>query len=159
MARDDMERILARHFRRGMTQQESMVETNQFWSDVDSFLMATGNISKVFWPARQKKNESKEDYRRREKRGRDLRRILGVGNDSPFRQSNRAIRNQFEHYDDELDEWFFSKPRSNMVVDSVITYSYQYEIERSILPADYFRIFLQDKWVLHYVGKKSHSAR
>jgi hypothetical protein len=154
MAKDDMARILARHFRQGMTPEESMVETNQFWSDIDSFLIATSNISKVFWPARQKKDEPDEDYRRRETRGKDLRRILAVGDDSPFLPTNRAIRNQFEHYDEELDEWFFGKPRSNMLVDSVITYSYQYEIERSILPADYFRIFLQDKWILHSRGEE-----
>jgi hypothetical protein len=58
------------------------------------------------------------------------------------------LRNQFEHYDEELDDWFFARPRGNILIDSVLTYSYQLDIQRSLIQADYFRIFLQDKWVL-----------
>ncbi len=110
-SRDEMTSVLKVHFRSGMTAEESVKETNTFWSSVDSFLMATGNISKSFWPTKppmphkEKRVDGwekhwKEGWDRNILRGKELRTILRIVDDSPFNKDSRKLRDHFEHFDE-----------------------------------------------------------
>src|SRR5688572_23410288 len=59
------------------------------WSSIQSFLIASGNVSKIIWPRLKHKE-----------RGETLRKLLKVNEDNILR--NRKFRNYFEHYDDEI---------------------------------------------------------
>jgi hypothetical protein len=86
-----------------------------FWYSVDGFLMATGEISKAFWPPNPKDESMGEAAKLR---GKELRRILGVTNNSPL--YDRRLRDHFEHFDERLDIWFFSSPHHNIVDDNIM---------------------------------------
>jgi hypothetical protein len=63
------------------------------WSSIQSILVATANVSKILWPTTKYKT-----------RGERLRQELGVENSSIL--SSRKFRNYFEHYDEQVDDWF-----------------------------------------------------
>jgi hypothetical protein len=63
------------------------------WSSIQSILVATANVSKILWP--------KTKYKAR---GERLRQVLRVENSNIL--SSRKFRNYFEHYDEQMDEWF-----------------------------------------------------
>lgn len=63
------------------------------WSSIQSILVATGNVSKILWPTIK--------YRAR---GERLRQMLKVDNTNIL--SSRKFRNYFEHYDEQIDDWF-----------------------------------------------------
>ena len=69
---------------------DKQVET---WSSIQSLLVATANVSKILWPTIKYKA-----------RGERLRQILRVENNNIL--SNRNFRNYFEHYDEQIDDWF-----------------------------------------------------
>lgn len=66
----------------------------EVWCSIQSILVAAGNVSKILWPV-------KEKYK---VRGEKLRRILKVEMSNPL--SDRKFRNYFEHYDEQIEEWF-----------------------------------------------------
>ena len=66
----------------------------EVWCSIQSILVASGNVSKVLWPP---KKESK-------RRGMELRKLLKIEDDNIL--SSRQFRNQFEHYDERIEEWF-----------------------------------------------------
>jgi hypothetical protein len=72
------------------------------WSSIQSILIAAGNISKILWP--------KKKY---EKRGKKLRNLLRVEDNNILR--NRKFRNQFEHYDELVDDFFNNSPSASYV--------------------------------------------
>ena len=74
-----------------------------------AFLVAVGNISKIFWPDRQ----TISNWPQAEARGEELRRVLQVSDSSPIR--SREFRNHFEHYDERLEDWAASSIRRNIV--------------------------------------------
>jgi hypothetical protein len=63
------------------------------WSSIQSILVATANVSKIHWPITKYKG-----------RGERLRQELGVENSSIL--YSRKFRNYFEHYDEQVDDWF-----------------------------------------------------
>lgn len=63
------------------------------WSSIQSILVATANVSKILWPTIKYKA-----------RGERLRQMLRVENSNVL--SSRKFRNYFEHYDEQIDEWF-----------------------------------------------------
>lgn len=69
----------------------------EVWSSIQSILGSTANVSKILWPARKEYKE----------RGKRLRQILNVQDDNIL--SERKFRNYFEHYDEQIDEWFKNK--------------------------------------------------
>ncbi|RAW01100.1 hypothetical protein [Pseudochryseolinea flava] len=66
------------------------------WSLIQSILVATANVSKIFWPTTKYKG-----------RGERLRQELGVEKNNIL--SSRKFRNYFEHYDEQVDDWFQSR--------------------------------------------------
>lgn len=66
----------------------------EVWSSIQSILGSTANVSKILWPARKEYKE----------RGVRLRQILTVQDNNIL--SERKFRNYFEHYDEQVDDWF-----------------------------------------------------
>lgn len=74
----------------------------EVWSSIQSFLVATGNVSKILWPGLK--------YTLR---GKKLRHVLGVENGNLL--CDRKFRNHFEHYDERIEEWFINRPGGSYV--------------------------------------------
>lgn len=70
---------------------------HETWLLIQSILISTGNISKIFWPVRK-------PYK---KRGDHLRNFLDITSNSPLK--NREFRNSFEHYDERLEDYLKDK--------------------------------------------------
>jgi len=78
-----------------------------FWASVQNCLTAVANIAKACWG---------EDGRYRKER-KPLRQSLGIKKDSPLRPL--SVRNNFEHLDEQIDEWFAASA-NRVYVDRVI---------------------------------------
>lgn len=72
----------------------------EFFREMTALLLHAGSLSRILWPPMTGK---KEVRLRTKSRGAHLRRVLGVGDDSPL--NDRTLRNHFEHFDERLDEW------------------------------------------------------
>jgi hypothetical protein len=86
MAAGDLERALAAR------------DGERLWSSIQGLLIAVGNISKLLWPIAA-----------HEERGRRLRQVLGVPDDSGL----------FEHFDGRLEGWATSSERRNFVESNI----------------------------------------
>jgi hypothetical protein len=80
---------------------------DRIWFSIQNLLVAAGNVSKLLWPPRP----------RIPNRGEELRKVLGVPDDSPL--APRTFRNYFEHFDERLEEWATSSDRKNFVDSNV----------------------------------------
>jgi len=69
----------------------------EVWCSIQSILVSVANVSKILWPT----------YKKYEKRGERLRKILKVEDSNPL--SNREFRNHFEHYDSRIEDWFSNR--------------------------------------------------
>jgi len=106
------------------------------WYAIQNFLVAVGNISKIFWPTRNKE------------RGEELRRSLGIEDNSPIQARN--FRNHFEHFDERLEEWAKSSERHNFVDSSILPPNMIAGIDQK----DFLRIFNPTTWTLTFRGDK-----
>jgi hypothetical protein len=142
---DEMKRMLEKMFG-SLPPEENAKTVNTFWYSVDAFLMSTGNISKTFWPSPWDDNPIKDKIMRR---GQELREILGIKDESMFNAKNRTMRNDFEHFDERLDEWFFQSEKQPVLIDSSIV-PYQTIESFKGLSSHILRTFDQYSWILHY---------
>lgn len=69
----------------------------EVWCSIQSILVASGNVSKILWPP---KMENKN-------RGIELRKMLKIEDNNIL--ASRKFRNQFEHYDEKIEEWFINQ--------------------------------------------------
>ncbi len=92
---------------------------------------------KIFWP--------REKYR---KRGKELRKSLGIEDNSPIQPRN--FRNHFEHFDERLEEWAKSSERHNFVDSNIVPSN----MIAGIDPKDYLRNFDPTTWALTFRGDK-----
>jgi len=113
------------------------------WYSIQSFLIATANISKIFWPSSKKHKE----------RGEKLRKILGI--DDNFLIKSRKFRNHFEHFDERIDEWI-GKSRNHNFIDSNIG---SINMIQGVDQEDIFRNFDPVKWELIFKGETFDLAR
>jgi hypothetical protein len=96
---------------------ESIMESeadqlDRFWYSIQTFLIAVSNISKLLWPSAPLGSEiTPETSNRREA----LRSFLGMEESSPLKP--KKLRNYFEQYDSELEEWA-SRSTDRMIIDS-----------------------------------------
>lgn len=81
----------------------------RLWYSVQSFLVASGNISKLLF------GDNTRLYTQRA----ELRGSLGIDDSSPFHFSKRGARNYFEHFDKSLETWFNASTRHNFVDTNV----------------------------------------
>jgi len=107
------------------------------WYAIQNFLVAVGNISKFFWP--------NQKY---QKRGEELRKSLGIKDNSPIQPRN--FRNHFEHFDERLESWATSSKRHNFV-DSNIGSS---NMIAGIATEDFLRNFDNTTWTVTFRGDK-----
>jgi hypothetical protein len=68
----------------------------EVWGSIQSILVAAANVSKILWPS----------GKRSKTRGKHLRELLGVDENNLL--SDRTFRNHFEHYDERIEDWFYS---------------------------------------------------
>jgi hypothetical protein len=116
------------------------------WYAIQSFLVAVGNISKIFWPSNSKYQNPK--YQKYQKRGEELRKSLSIEDDSPIRPRN--FRNHFEHFDERLENWATSSKRHNFVDSNIGPSNMITEID----PEDFLRNFDPTSWTLTFRGDK-----
>ena len=90
-------------------QQSYQKHLDRLWYSVQSFLVASGNISKLLFGV------NTQAYKQRA----ELRRTLGIDDSSPFHFSKREARNYFEHFDNQLETWFNASTRHNFVDSNV----------------------------------------
>lgn len=95
MAHDNLIEILKHVLQTKRAEDIKREDVERMWSSIHSFLVAAGNISKIFWPPNSKYSD----------RGDALRKNLSIGNDSPFSPSYRKARNYLEHFDEYLEKW------------------------------------------------------
>jgi hypothetical protein len=81
------------------------------WSSIQSILVATANVSKILWPNIKYKA-----------RGERLRQMLRVEDSNVL--SSRKFRNYFEHYDEQVDDWFKNQS-SGVYIDLAMNPSLQ----------------------------------
>jgi hypothetical protein len=77
----------------------TLEDNHQVFCNIQSFLVAVANISKLLW---NKKFKS---------RGEELRKVLQVPENSPVK--DKKFRDTFEHYDERVDRWASSSKRKN----------------------------------------------
>jgi hypothetical protein len=87
-------------------------ESGRLWYGVQNFIIASGNLSKLFFAAGREPGRTQR-YEARQ----PLRESLGVTNESPLRQVR--IRNDFEHLDERLEEWWGESPNRNFI-DAIV---------------------------------------
>jgi hypothetical protein len=109
---------------------------DEIFRSLQSFLVAAANISKIFFPARD----------RYEKRGEYLRNLLSIDENSQL--AKRYARDFFEHFDERLDNWYEESPDHNLL-DMSIGES-DSVVEGQI---DYIRYFNKDLFFHVYEGK------
>lgn len=85
------------------------------WLWIHSFVNAAANVSKVLFPGRRRR-ELAEQF---PLRGPILRDLLEVGEESPLRLQERALRNHLEHMDERLEAWWISDARHNFAQRSI----------------------------------------
>ena len=74
-----------------------------FWASIQSCLTAVANISKALWGQGDKLAAQRKP----------LRDSLGVAEDNPLRPT--AMRNNFEHFDERLDDWYATSTNHNLL--------------------------------------------
>jgi len=112
---------------------QSLDMTRIFYS-LQSFLVASGDISKILWP-------SDEEYK---SRGKELRDFLDVKDDSSL--ALREFRNHFEHFDDRLEKWIKNSTKHNFV-DWMVG---KKDMIKGIDPKDFFRHYDPNTEVLTF---------
>jgi hypothetical protein len=113
-------------------------DSEDLWYSLQNLLVAAGNVSKLLWPARPESAE----------RGRTLREILEVPDDSPLQP--RRFRNHFEHYDERLEGWAQSSAQRNYIDSCVGPLDRMFGT--SFHPEDYHRNFDPGPYVLTFRG-------
>jgi hypothetical protein len=84
-------------------------KNDRLWFSLNAFLTAVANVSKMLWP-----NPNRKTAKQFPDRGTDLRKSLGVSDDSPLQ--HRRVRNHFEHIDERVEEWWLESERHNIAL-------------------------------------------
>ena len=114
------------------------IDMLKFWKAVQSILVFSGNVSKLFWPPDPK-------YKAR---ATELRASLGIENDNVL--NDRKLRNCFEHFDEHLEEWL-RQNEGRGLVDHCIA---NRKVLVSIKPEIYRRLFEPDTYSVIFMGEQ-----
>jgi len=90
MAINDLDYIIT-----NITNGDFTCNMSRAWYSIQAFLVATANVSKIFWP-----DPKKSKY---QTRGLALRKEYKITEDSAL--NTKKMRNVFEHYDEKLDDF------------------------------------------------------
>jgi hypothetical protein len=113
---------------------------DRVWYAIQNFLVAVGNISKIFWPSSTNPNY--------QKRGEELRKSLDIEDNSPLQP--RKFRNHFEHFDERLESWAKSSKRHNFADSNIGPSNMMVGIDTE----DFLRNFDNTTWTLTFRGDK-----
>ncbi|SRR6266487_2365803 len=105
---------------------------DKIFFSLQSFLIASANISKILWP----RNVS--PYK---ERGEFLRNLLNINGSEPFKFT--APRNDLEHFDERLDNWYLKSELHNILDNSVGQ-------DESFSGLDYMRYFNTQRFVFRF---------
>lgn len=94
--------------------QQTEITRDQLWFSNHALLNAAANVSKHLWPARRKRQAVQDAF---PDRGEELRAILGVDDNSPL--NTRDVRNDFEHADERLEEWWPDNANHNLATRTI----------------------------------------
>jgi len=86
------------------TEQDSASTINAIWFGLQGMLVAGASASKILWGSK-----SEDDVEKR----RALREAVEVDESSPF--YSRRLRNDFEHFDERIEDWFGRSAQRNYV--------------------------------------------
>ncbi|MGD9719759.1 MAG: hypothetical protein AB7O59_00905 [Pirellulales bacterium] len=117
---------------------EQKINMLRFWKAVQSLLVFSGNVSKLFWPPDPK-------YKAR---GVQLRASLGVEDDNAL--NDRKLRNCFEHFDEHLEEWL-KEHEGKGLVDHCIA---NRNVLTSIKPEIYRRLYEPETYSVIFIGEQ-----
>jgi hypothetical protein len=104
---------------------------------VQGFLIATANVSKILYPDQHAKQPALRAAC--QKRGRDLRALLGVQASSVFER--REARNHFEHFDERVQEWAERGSGRNFIDGNILVQTPVAQAFPGAHPRDIFRLY------------------
>ena len=114
--------------------------TTAILDNIQNILTNAAALSRYFWPSRDGKNNLHAQ------RAITLKKYIGIDDSSPLK--NRKLRNQLEHFDENLDKHLWAKP-----IVGVITPSYVgCEFEDNGVPNHFFRAFFIDTGIFETLG-------
>jgi hypothetical protein len=90
--------------------QTDMSAMDEVWFSVQNLLTAAANVSKACWGQSHKQKALAQQRK-------PLRESIGIKSTSPIRRT--AMRNNFDHYDERLDEWWATSKQHNHV-DNIV---------------------------------------
>lgn len=118
---------------------EDGVSIHYLWFNVQGLLIATANISKVFWNKERMVKPPEVSY---------LQELLEIRDSSKI--NSRRFRNFFEHYDRHLIEWGKSGRNRSLAMSNVMPKGSLMGID----PRDTFKTYYNDINVIAFKGKE-----
>jgi hypothetical protein len=88
-------------------------DDDRIWYGVQNLIIGAGNLSKTLWGT----GRSEEERQQRLATRQPLRESLSITDESPLRRVK--IRNDYEHLDERIEEWWDTSPNRNWVGDFV----------------------------------------
>jgi hypothetical protein len=116
------------------------IDQNLVLDQLQNFLVHTAAVSKFFWPV--KDGESKLH----KKRSMTLRKLFNISDHSILK--NRTLRNQLEHFDENLDKHLWAKPIVGHILPSYVGYM---PVNEQV-PYHLFRAFFVDTAIFETLG-------
>lgn len=135
------------------SEEESLVEKNEFWFYLQSLASAVANISKIFYSSKGNR-ESRKQYEARKKEREIFTQF--VGEDIFKKLKKRKMRNALEHIDERIES--FSKRNPNIQLNMNILPSNGISIDGKLIfqedHIDNLRNFITDKNEFVLFGEK-----
>ncbi len=114
--------------------------TGRILDNLQSILIHAAALSRYFWPSTPGQNKIHEA------RGAELRKQFELTDDSPLK--SRKLRNQLEHFDENLDKYLSEKPIVGYIIPSYVGG----KPESDGVPTHIFRAFYIDVGIFEVLG-------
>lgn len=112
----------------------------QILDHLQNILIHAASLSRYFWPSKEGM------HKLHKKRAATLRQLFGIKDNSPLK--NRRLRNQLEHFDENLDSYLWEKPLVGYVLPAYVGG----EMEGNGVPVHLFRAYYIDTGVFETLG-------
>lgn len=109
---------------------------------LQNILTHAAALSRYFWPSKPGKHNVHL------KRAETLRAEFGLNDNSPLK--NRKLRNQLEHFDENLDNYLWSQPLVGFVLPAYVGGTF----ENNGIPTHLFRAYFIDTGVFETLGQQ-----
>lgn len=117
---------------------------NQVLDNLQNILIHGAALSRYFWPSHSRDKDKNKIH---SDRACELKQVFNLTDDSPLK--NRELRNQLEHFDENLDLYFQEKPIVGYVIPAYVG-GYQ----ESEVPIHFFRAYFIDSGIFNILGKE-----